>query len=625
MNTAIPVKRRAALIASLMLTALPRILGATGPQLTALSFTPSINTATSPANVNVTFSATDASSSVFYFEVSFVDPSGIILHRGNTLLSPSPSVTTTVAVPFPQFSTSGTWQLRSLYLADSAGNATVLDTNAVASGGFPTTLQVNSAVDTTPPQLTAFSFTPSSVNVTSAAANVAVAFTATDNLSGANRIEVALTSPSGSESQRGIASVTPATTVHGSATITLPQGSEAGAWTVASVYLTDAAGNVLSLDTAGLSGLGFPTTVTVTSRTDNTPPVLTGFGFTPSSINTTSSSANVNVNFSATDDLSGVRTVQVRFQSPSGTASQQGSVTLTPATSTSGTVAVPFPRFSSAGVWTVASIFLSDAAGNTLVLDTAGLAAKGFSTNLTVISATDTTPPTLTALTFVPATINTTYHAANVTLSFHLTDDLSGATTFQGTFGSPSAALTQMANTSFAANTSVTGAATAVFPQLSEQGTWTLNSVLIADAAGNTRTLSAGALAGSGFPTQLIVNNVVDTTPPVISGMPAPPCTLWPPNGKLVQVATVTATDTLSGVAPGTFKVTGTSNEPSDPNTPDVVITLNPAGAYVVQLRQDRLATGTGRVYTLNATAKDIAGNTAAVTATCVVPHDQGN
>lgn len=116
----------------------------------------------------------------------------------------------------------------------------------------------------------------------------------------------------------------------------------------------------------------------------------------------------------------------------------------------------------------------------------------------------------------------------------------------------------------------------------------------------------------------------IDQTPPVISGMPGPACTIWPPNKQLVQVATVTATDALSGLAPGSFHVSGISNEPSDPANPDVVITPNGSGGFIIQLRADRLGNGTGRVYTLNATASDIAGNTATSVATCVVPHDQG-
>jgi len=41
-------------------------------------------------------------------------------------------------------------------------------------------------------------------------------------------------------------------------------------------------------------------------------------------------------------------------------------------------------------------------------------------------------------------------------------------------------------------------------------------------------------------------------------------------------------------------------------------------------LRASRLGTGNGRVYTINATATDTAGNTSTSVAACVVPHDQG-
>ena len=125
---------------------------------------------------------------------------------------------------------------------------------------------------------------------------------------------------------------------------------------------------------------------------------------------------------------------------------------------------------------------------------------------------------------------------------------------------------------------------------------------------------------------QAVVNQLagVDKTPPVISGMPAAACTLWPPNHKMITVATVTANDLLSGVAPGSFHITGVSNEPTDPANPDIVVTPNGTGGMLVQLRADRLGTGTGRIYTLTATASDVAGNTVTTTSTCTVPHDQG-
>jgi len=50
---------------------------------------------------------------------------------------------------------------------------------------------------------------------------------------------------------------------------------------------------------------------------DVTPTVLTALSFTPG-INTATGPATLTVEFSATDDLAGVRTMQVLFESPSG-------------------------------------------------------------------------------------------------------------------------------------------------------------------------------------------------------------------------------------------------------------------------------------------------------------------
>src|SRR5262249_24267830 len=97
----------------------------------------------------------------------------------------------------------------------------------------------------------------------------------------------------------------------------------------------------------------------------------------------------------------------------------------------------------------------------------------------------------------------------------------------------------------------------------------------------------------------------VDKTLPVISGMPSS-CTLSPPKHQLVQVATITASDALAGLA--TLTVTATSSEPDSGtgggDVPgDIVI-----NGGTVQLRAERSPSGRGRTYTINATATDIAG-----------------
>ena len=112
----------------------------------------------------------------------------------------------------------------------------------------------------------------------------------------------------------------------------------------------------------------------------------------------------------------------------------------------------------------------------------------------------------------------------------------------------------------------------------------------------------------------------IETTPPNISGMPPQSCTLWPPNSKLVQIADVTARASVSGLAPGSLVVVAASNEPSGPVGPDTVVTPDGSGGFMVQLRADRLGTGNGRVYTIQAKAASNAGNATAAAAICTAP-----
>jgi len=113
----------------------------------------------------------------------------------------------------------------------------------------------------------------------------------------------------------------------------------------------------------------------------------------------------------------------------------------------------------------------------------------------------------------------------------------------------------------------------------------------------------------------------LDGSAPVIDGLPTSGCSLWPPDHAMRQVAVVSAADALSGVA--SLQVTATSSEPSDPAAPDVLVVPDGSGGYVVTLRAERLGGGSGRLYTLTATATDLAGNAQTATATCAVPHDQ--
>ena len=106
-----------------------------------------------------------------------------------------------------------------------------------------------------------------------------------------------------------------------------------------------------------------------------------------------------------------------------------------------------------------------------------------------------------------------------------------------------------------------------------------------------------------------------DATAPVLKGMPDS-CVIWPPKDNMVTVAVIAASDSVSGVAPGSLVITVDSNEPLTPT--DLII-----NGGTVQVRASRLGSGEGRVYNITAEAADLAGNTTTAVSTCLVPHDQ--
>lgn len=109
---------------------------------------------------------------------------------------------------------------------------------------------------------------------------------------------------------------------------------------------------------------------------------------------------------------------------------------------------------------------------------------------------------------------------------------------------------------------------------------------------------------------------LIDKTGPVIEGMPVA-CTLSPPKHQLVQVATISASDPVSGIA--SFSVTATSSEPdSGLGGGDVAGDIVISGG-TLQLRAEKAPSSKGRTYTILAIATDLAGNATALTTTCNV------
>lgn len=182
----------------------------------------------------------------------------------------------------------------------------------------------------------------------------------------------------------------------------------------------------------------------------------------------------------------------------------------------------------------------------------------------------DKTPPNITAVTDPEANSNG-WHKDDVLISFSATDDLSGV------------------------------ASTSLPFLVTQEGVDQQIIGTAMDLAGNSASLG------------VIVN--MDKTVPEIIGLPDNDCTLWPVNGEMVHVASMAAEDMLSGL--DSLSLQGASNEAD--NQDDSIVIENGE----VFLRAERSGSGVGRIYSITATARDLAGNTTETTGTCVVPHDQ--
>jgi hypothetical protein len=384
--------------------------------------------------------------------------------------------------------------------------------------------------DTQPAQLVGLTFSPSNVDVTSSPQTVTFMLHLTDNLSGLADVSVSLRSPSGLQNPSGVV-FPPVGTVDAilAVPVEIQRYSEPGTWTVASVFLTDRAGNVSILATAALSAAGFPTAFTVAdANPDLVAPQLTAITMSPNPVDVSSTAATITVDASFTDALSGFSTgnqltlFDFWIASPSGNQSRFVSIlqwVLVSGTANNGIWRASFnmPRYSEPGLWQIAQLRTRDATGNTHLylggeLDT----LLGASRNLSVTSSpADVTPPILTGLTLTPSFINTSLGPQTVQVGFSMTDDLAGVGFWPDTphislaagasFRSPSGAQFVRTIATFSNAPPIVGTPlngvwqfNVTFRQFSEEGTWQV-SVSLRDFVRNLLNLSTQQLDGLGI------------------------------------------------------------------------------------------------------------------------------
>jgi hypothetical protein len=389
--------------------------------------------------------------------------------------------------------------------------------------------------DTTPPTLVTLSFSASTVNVTTAAQNLTVNATITDDLSGFWYGCITFTSPSGQTAGNCFARIS-GTALNGGyqATVAFPQFVEPGVWT-ASVRLLDNAVNSIILESATLVSDGFPGTLTVVDSTpDTTPPTLLGASFSPSTIDTSAGPRTITVSLQVADQSGAVfsnssacgsNAYLLRAGSPADALQLLGiNFMLVSGTAQNGVwqATLTMPQYSG-GIWSLLQVCLSDALTNSVTLWSSQLTAMGINPVLTDSSTpADTTPPALTGLSIAPPVVDTSTSSQNVTVTLSASDDISGVyfglinssysyTTAQ--FQSPSgnqyvyAWIPDVSRPAPIFGTPLAGTwqLTATWPQFSEEGTWTLTLLYLFDTVGNEAYYSPAQLTALGFPTTIVI------------------------------------------------------------------------------------------------------------------------
>ena len=113
------------------------------PALTALSFPSTLDLSTSPAAIPVTYTATDDSSGVAYFDIAFTIPgAGCGGGTSDSAFPPTLSRTAEVSIDLPQDPPAGVYAVCALNLCDAQDNCRSYDDDELTAAGLPTEVAV---------------------------------------------------------------------------------------------------------------------------------------------------------------------------------------------------------------------------------------------------------------------------------------------------------------------------------------------------------------------------------------------------------------------------------------------------------------------------------------------------
>ncbi|HSV37212.1 MAG TPA: Ig-like domain-containing protein [Nocardioidaceae bacterium] len=337
------------------------------PVLDSLSIDPDgVDVSTGAKTVTITATAHDtsgpgAASGISTLNTTLVPPAGsksVFVSLQHTVGS-----TWVGTAKFPRYTAPGLWSMAYFQVTDKAGNYKQYNPGTFPLGA-ETTVPVVSVEDTTGATLTSLSLTPGSVDTRRRTKSITVTATATDDLSGVNRVQAFAKRGDFSASAYMTKVQGTQNTFRGKMEIRTWAGT--GVWQLQGVQVVDNVENYHFYNYAALGFGGFKRTFSVTSRADTADPKILSFSKSAKVLDVRTRRQTLSLTVRALDKRSGIASVDVAFSSPDGVYSLGTNLKLVSGTSKLGTwkgVAIFLPCGVTPGRWKV-GVYAYDKAGN---------------------------------------------------------------------------------------------------------------------------------------------------------------------------------------------------------------------------------------------------------------------
>lgn len=369
----------------------------------------------------------------------------------------------------------------------------------------------NPSWDGIKPRLLGFNIATPSVDLNSGDTVVSVDMTLLDNASGIRRARVSLLSPSGVLVTKSMSYDNyPLLTGLRLSTDPLGEFAEAGTWIITGLTLFDEAGNRLDLGTDDLTEAGFSSEVVVgNSNGDAAGPSLDNFVILTPTVYPGTVVDTMQFSLTLSDSGAGVSSARVDMVGPSGVIVSAVNTLVDPAAAVTMTLATPIlSDHLEQGIWNVLSVLVVDAAGNSVEY-VGNLAGMGFDTSLQSTNPqSDSTAPVMAGFAVLEPEVFPASGDAMMKFAVNVSDDLAGVERVRVDLRGPSGQILYAwghYNSSFPLSDTAQ-VETTVLSNLLEQGVWTVEKVVVFDAAGNSSETTTSELVMMGMGHSVLID-----------------------------------------------------------------------------------------------------------------------